>query len=735
MAGQEMRDSPLNSNPTPQAGQAEKMPPGLSAAPDAMSLFKAFRRRWLLASSLAIAVALAAFVAVWLIMPAKFAAFSLLQVSANRTSLGWGIDGSRNDFVTYLKTQAARIKSRDVLVKALSQDAVRNLNLIKKHPDTLTTLTWLEENLKVDYQDGSELLTLSLADYDPAELTVVVNAITKSYLNILSSQEKTLRKDRVAKTKMLYEQAKEKLSEKVAAREALAKGQGAQDIQAMQYKQQLLNGLLSRAQEQHQQAQFELEKKQVQMANLETTRKKVETITPPDFLPKELQDTDQQLKLEVGQLAGLRKLVDRMINEGHPPTESTLVQTKKKLTDLEKKINDRTEELRVEYANRFRKKAESDLVVAIDALQVEMTPLQGHVKKLLDKIDQLTKDTEALNISTARNQVLEGEIVQLEHNVSQLHQKMAGFVADEESEGRVQLVSEAEWQMRDSKKRIFLLILAPLAALLVTLLGVAWLEFAARRIHEPDEVAQGLALRVVGAVPALPDPRRQNKPEEIDLYRHSLIESIDAIRTTLLRNAQNEQRRVVMVTSAVAGEGKTTLASNLAMSLARAGRRTLLLDCDLRRPAVHQLFEQTLQPGFSEVVLGEVELPDAVRPTTTDPNLFMMAAGSWDREVVQGLARNGIENIFEKLRAEFDFIVVDSHPVLPATDSLLIGQQVDAVIISVMRDVSQAHHVHGVTQQLTALGIRVFGAVVNGVPVQSFGKRYQYTQPAQPAAA
>src|SRR5262249_50848002 len=154
------------------------------------------------------------------------------------------------------------------------------------------------------------------------------------------------------------------------------------------------------------------------------------------------------------------------------------------------------------------------------------------------------------------------------------------------------------------------------------------------------------------------------------------------------------------------GEGKTTLSSSLALSLARAGRRTLLVDCDLRRPAAHQLFEQTLQPGFSEVLLGEVELPDAVRPTTSDENLWLLPAGQWDREVLQELAKEHPEGIFERLRNEFDFIVVDSHPVLPATDSLLIGQHVDAVIVSVMRQVSQAPRVYETCQRLATLGIR-----------------------------
>jgi capsular exopolysaccharide synthesis family protein len=187
-----------------------------------------------------------------------------------------------------------------------------------------------------------------------------------------------------------------------------------------------------------------------------------------------------------------------------------------------------------------------------------------------------------------------------------------------------------------------------------------------------------------------------------------------------------------MVTSAVSGEGKTTLASHLASSLARAGRRTLLVDCDLRRPAAHQLFELPLQPGFSEVLMNEVHVAEAVRSTAVE-NLWVMPAGQWDREVMQALARDGGADIFERLKNDYDFVIVDSHPVLPATDSLLIGQHVDAVLMSLLRDVSQTPRVYAAGQRLTSLGIRVLGAVVNGMKPEDYGGGYVYT--AQATAA
>ena len=212
---------------------------------------------------------------------------------------------------------------------------------------------------------------------------------------------------------------------------------------------------------------------------------------------------------------------------------------------------------------------------------------------------------------------------------------------------------------------------------------------------------------MVGAVPAVANLEQQviGASGQPDLEGQPVLESIDAIRTLLLCDSQRLATRVVLVTSAASGEGKTTLASHLASSLARAGRKTLLIDGDLRSPAVHQLFEVPMQPGLSEVLLSEVDLEDGVQETTL-PGLTVMPAGQWDREVLQALARGGMEGIFEKLREAFDFIIMDSHPVLNATDTLLLAQQSDAVILAVLKGVSQSPRVYAAAQRLNEVGAR-----------------------------
>src|SRR5205823_3503140 len=127
------------------------------------------------------------------------------------------------------------------------------------------------------------------------------------------------------------------------------------------------------------------------------------------------------------------------------------------------------------------------------------------------------------------------------------------------------------------------------------------------------------------------------------------------------------------VTSAVAGEGKTSLSCHLAASLARAGRRTLLLDCDLRKPSAHRLFRIPEQPGFSELLRGEGALQDVIHATSTK-NLYMIPAGQCDPQALQALSQEQVPEILSRIREQFDFVIVDSSPVLPVVDALMIGQ-------------------------------------------------------------
>jgi capsular exopolysaccharide synthesis family protein len=237
------------------------------------------------------------------------------------------------------------------------------------------------------------------------------------------------------------------------------------------------------------------------------------------------------------------------------------------------------------------------------------------------------------------------------------------------------------------------------------------MEFQNRHLDAPTQVDEGLGIRVIGTLPPLSGRR---VAYEGDPVVACLMESVDSIRTTLMHDAAAKDRRVVLVTSATTLEGRTTVASQLAASLARAGRRTLLIDGDLRHPALHALFDLPLEDGLCEVLRTEAELDEAVRPTHAE-GLWLLAAGLCDMDAIHAMANDQLQPIFEKLRGEFDFIIVDGAPVLGLPDSLIIGQNCDAAILAVLRDSSQVPKIYQAAEQLKAVGVRLVGAVVNGV--------------------
>jgi capsular exopolysaccharide synthesis family protein len=174
-----------------------------------------------------------------------------------------------------------------------------------------------------------------------------------------------------------------------------------------------------------------------------------------------------------------------------------------------------------------------------------------------------------------------------------------------------------------------------------------------------------------------------------------------------------------MVTSAWDGEGKTTVASQLAASLARCGRRTLLVDADVRNPTLHELFDLPADVGLCEVLRGVVEPHAAIRETQ-DSNLWLLSAGEVDHRSIQALENDAIGMLFRELKAEYDFVVIDTAPVLAVADPLLIGQHVDGAIVSARLGYSQRPKIDEAVQRLRAVGVTVLGAVVNGTkPVKS----------------
>jgi succinoglycan biosynthesis transport protein ExoP len=248
-------------------------------------------------------------------------------------------------------------------------------------------------------------------------------------------------------------------------------------------------------------------------------------------------------------------------------------------------------------------------------------------------------------------------------------------------------------------------------------------------VHTGQELVHGLGLPVIGNMPLIPQRvmrRLGDQSEKHRYWRTRLSESVDAITAVLLRRAQIGDDHVVMVSSATAGEGKTTLASNLAWSLASSGNRTVLVDFDLRRPAIHRVLGLELQPGIYDVLRDPQMLDSSLQPTQV-PNLTFLAAGWCDSKGISGLTTSSMKVLFDNLRSRFDFVVVDGSPILPVVDTRLIAQHVVAVVLSVLSDVSRVWQVRRACQLLESFAIPICGVVVTGSRNEAYSDTYYET--------
>jgi polysaccharide biosynthesis transport protein len=238
-------------------------------------------------------------------------------------------------------------------------------------------------------------------------------------------------------------------------------------------------------------------------------------------------------------------------------------------------------------------------------------------------------------------------------------------------------------------------------------LVVLW-DLRRRRLNTMHEIADALRLPVLGTVPHVWRPQGSSSPHP------AFEEAIDGIVARLVF-APADAHQVVLVTSAVAGEGKTTVAVNLATSFAGMGRKTVLVDFDLRRPMLHNIFDVDLAPGLGAVLAGQVELLDAVLSTPVE-NLHLLPAGAWGHRGLSGRNDKLVKSIVEELREAYTNVVIDAGPVLPIVDTRVVARHTDGVVISLLRDVSEIPKVNSACELLRSFDIRILGAVMIGVP-------------------
>lgn len=214
--------------------------------------------------------------------------------------------------------------------------------------------------------------------------------------------------------------------------------------------------------------------------------------------------------------------------------------------------------------------------------------------------------------------------------------------------------------------------------------------------------------------------------------RSSSAEAYRTLRTNLMFSQAVQTLRTIVITSPSPGEGKTTTAANLAVSFAQQGMRVLLADCDLRRAKIHSLFGVPRSPGLTELLVGQ-ETQEAVIRDTSVTGLYLLTSGNLPPNPAELLGGAMMRKTLESLSEAFDLIVLDTPPLLAASDASILATIADGALLVVRAGATEAEAGHQALQQLSAVGARVVGAVLNDpdAKVQKYGAYYRYEYASQ----
>jgi capsular exopolysaccharide synthesis family protein len=230
-------------------------------------------------------------------------------------------------------------------------------------------------------------------------------------------------------------------------------------------------------------------------------------------------------------------------------------------------------------------------------------------------------------------------------------------------------------------------------------------------IRDADELER-VGLYVHGMIPAHKEAEEQAGLVTVERPRSVDAEAYRSLRTSIQLSSLENQVRSIMITSSGPGEGKSTTMSNLAVTLAQAGKKTLVVDCDMRRPVAHKLLKIEREPGLAEVLEGKLDWHDQIKPTVVE-NLFVLPAGSIPANPSELIGRAHMGKILAEMKQEYDFILCDVPPILVVSDAALLASHLDGVLILVRSGIAISHDVVRAREQMERVGGKVLGAIFN----------------------
>ncbi|HSA33074.1 MAG TPA: polysaccharide biosynthesis tyrosine autokinase [bacterium] len=614
----------------------------------------------------------------------------------------------------YAATQYEIIKSRAVsskVIESLSQENVLDLLGIRQDEDAsaediknIDTVSILQGKISVDPQKNSNIVRIGLSDTDPEVAAFLANSVANSYIEFNIEKNYLATRDAA---KWLSEQSinlKKQLEES--------------EITLFNFKKE--NEVLASAFEERQamlaqtitEISSKLTEKQIYQKALNA---KIEELSSLEFADTEefftldlFRDKPVIQNMKLQYLEIRRKLREKAILYGdqHPDISALRSDEKNIRAALLGELKGILEGYRLEgktLDNEIRKlqgmlQESQKEALKLNKLEIDYNKLKREVetnKKLYDIVLERTKEADLHTLMRANNiRVIDRALV---------------------PKGPV------------SPRKNLVLLVGLIIAILSALTAVTAVEFFDTRLRDVEDLERIVGRNILGIFPSFDIEDPAKIPEiAFEGSQHSpAVESLRTIRTNIRLAHPDVNAKSILITSSLSQEGKTTVSANIAVSFALAGRRTLLVDTDMRKPRVHKLFGIDNKEGISTHMLGEKGIEQVIRRNVYQ-GLDVLLCGPIPPNPAEMMESKRFRDMTERLRDLYDIIIFDSPPIIAVSDAAILSSMIDGVVVVVkIRQVSRDILKRSVSQ-LTKSNALLLGAVVNNLDLKGGGRYGSY---------
>jgi capsular exopolysaccharide synthesis family protein len=680
-------------------------------------VWQVFVQWWYVVIPLGILLAAGSAVIVFALFTPVYRASAVLHIASRAPYIAYEADEPPMPSEEFVETQIELLRSPLVLETVLLNPEVAELPVVasQSKPEE-----WLADRVTIKQVGNSELYNVYLDNPSPVISSLLVNAIIDSYFDVRRKDDDS----RTARVIELLQKEKEARSVDVQRlREKMR--QLSQETLGRDPFTDLPTGRtdsrhpLQTLQEDLTTAEVERKLLAVEIQALEEAIAKEEVAVPAVQVEMAI-DSSEEIR-ELRSLLATKKAALRRVESSaaQGKNDPSYRRMEREIAAYERAINSAVETARPNVSEQLQSIAALDRRDALANLKNQLTAKQAKEDILRGQFAE-----QAAQIGKSGDKSLELEFtrseLEREEKVFELiAERLVALSTEMRAPGRVTVLKRAE-PPRYPVEKIPLrnLALAVLASC-VAPFGVSLLwEMSLRRISDAKQLAQHTHCSIVREVSTLPASTGKVSARSRRLFE----ECIDSLRIGLQLTEQSDAK-ILAVVSASQNEGKTSVASQLAASIARAtGEPTLLIDADMRDPDIHRVFGLSNAIGLTDVLTGAATLDDAL-VTNWNDNFHVLCSGRARRSPHTLVGGGRLEAVLDDIRMRYCNVIIDTPPILSASESLLIARLADRTLFCTKRNSSRERQFRLAYERLLAAGVRPIGVVLNAVS----SRQYEYT--------